>query len=89
MNLATLFLHNLRDGVCPAWIIRGGTREDGEKIHDFLLRHLAYEQDAGFNEWQFIQGDGENWYVRRFTWESSWYGTLDYILAKLANYYKS
>jgi hypothetical protein len=48
---------------------------------------MQYEQDAGFNEWH-IRGYGDgNFSARRFTWEMHWYGALDEIFAKFADYY--
>lgn len=99
MNIGMLFLHNMRNGGCPAWIYdpRFESFTDAEKkaIDVAFSAHVAYEQDGGFNEWQiskhvFSDGSAEYW-VKRFTWDVGIWccRSVEEISEKLANYYKS
>lgn len=88
MSVGALFLHNLRSGTCPGWIITGGTEKDKKSIDLTLIKYINYEQDAGFNEWYFSTYVFGHWYVKRFTWDAGFSGTLDEVLEKVENYYE-
>ncbi len=98
MSVGVLFLHNMRTGPCPGWFYDSQFSQftDAEKsaINTVFAKHVEYEQDASFNEWQiskhvFGGADPEYW-VKRFTWDMGlWYcKSVEDIDAKLADYYK-
>ena len=92
MQVANLFLHNLRSGVCPGWTIADATDGQEQTIRAALSKHVEYDQDAGFNEWRIWRCihdvSVDSWGMKRFTWDTAWYGTLVEVLARYNDYYQ-
>ena len=79
MDVAALFLHNMRQGTCPAWgfsSFSSHTQEDIERVNEIFRQHTPFEVDAGFNEWilSVMHGEDDFLYItcKRFTWDNPW-----------------
>ena len=91
MQVASIFLHNMRTQPCPAWGFGGSnwTTELKQKVNNIFSKYLEYEQFPSFNYW-IILTDGENWVTAsRFTWDSGCIGgNWEKLAQDLENYYK-
>lgn len=92
MQVAALFLHNLRSGFQPAWLIDGANDEDKAFIDVTMLNCIGYVEATNVNEWQFscftTDSDRQFWTCKRFSWDMCWSGTLEEILQRVKTYYR-
>lgn len=75
MEVAALFLHNMRTQPCPGWIFDGDGWDDHWKqlVDEIFDMFLERKQCPDFNFWRVVR-IGNSTLAKRFTWRDCWIG---------------